>query len=165
MPIDLDELRVLQAAEKIADDVWNDVTQWTVFARDTLGKQFVRAVDSIGANIAESFGRYSYGEKLQFLYYARGSLFETRYWLNRALKRKLLTPEKSQSYMSALSALGPQLNAYAKSLKIQRSGATANIKSALHEPSAHYSFDDPDPQMTDDLFHGDDPTPRPISNL
>jgi len=30
-----------------------------LFAKDTIGKQFARSVDSISANIAEGFGRYT----------------------------------------------------------------------------------------------------------
>ncbi|GIV44793.1 MAG: hypothetical protein KatS3mg035_1916 [Bacteroidia bacterium] len=32
-----------------------------------MGDQFVRATDSIGANIAEGYGRFHYLEKLKFL--------------------------------------------------------------------------------------------------
>lgn len=86
-----EDLQVLQVAEQLADDIWQHVSQWESFAQETVGKQLVRAVDSIGANIAEAFGRYHYGEKLQFLYYARGSLFESKYWINRTKQRNLLT--------------------------------------------------------------------------
>ncbi|MCB0211362.1 MAG: four helix bundle protein, partial [Anaerolineae bacterium] len=89
MGIELEDLRVLQSAESVADEVWKFVVSWDKFARDVVGGQLARATDSIGANIAESFGRFHYGEKLKFLYYARGSLFETNYWLNRSSKRNL----------------------------------------------------------------------------
>ena len=75
MATKFEDLRILQAAEEIADGVWKQVTEWDDFDRDVVGKQMARAADSIGAYIAESYGRYHYGEKLQFLYYARGSLF------------------------------------------------------------------------------------------
>ena len=78
-----EDLQVLKAAETIADSIWKKVVEWDHFAKDVLGKQITRSADSIGANIAESVGRYNFGEKLQFLYYSRGSLFETKYWLNR----------------------------------------------------------------------------------
>lgn len=83
MAVGLEDLQVLKAAEMIADSIWKRVAQWDDFAKDVVGKQITRSADSIGANIAESFGRYNFGEKLQFLYYSRGSLFETKYWLNR----------------------------------------------------------------------------------
>ena len=70
MAMKFEELRVLQSAEVIADGIWQQVIQWDPLARDVVGKQLARASDSIGANIAEAFGRFHYGEKLQFLYYA-----------------------------------------------------------------------------------------------
>jgi len=123
-----EDLRVLQEAEKIADAVWGIVSEWQQFARETMGGQLVRATDSIGANIAECYGRFHYGEKLNFLYYARGSLFETKYWLNRCAQRKLLTTEVGEQYASHLNSLAQQLNNFANSLKQQRSDSpkTAN---------------------------------------
>jgi hypothetical protein len=44
-----DQLRVYQLAEKLADEVWDVVVIWNNFAKDTVGKQLVRAADSIGA--------------------------------------------------------------------------------------------------------------------
>jgi four helix bundle protein len=120
MATSFEDLKVLQAAETIADDTWKLVVLWEAFARETVSAQLVRAVDSIGANIAESFGRFHYGEKLQFLYYARGSLFETKYWVNRALVRKLTAPEHAEEFSTRLAVLARQLNAFASSLRNQR---------------------------------------------
>jgi len=48
-----ENLRVYQLSEDLADRIWEVVIGWDKFARDTVGGQIVRAVDSIGANIAE----------------------------------------------------------------------------------------------------------------
>lgn len=64
MVLKFEDLRVLQAAEAVADDVWRRVTRWKPFAKDVVGKQLARAADSVGANIAEAYGRFHYGEKL-----------------------------------------------------------------------------------------------------
>lgn len=139
MGTELDDLVVLQGAEAIADDVWLRCSAWDDFARDTVGKQLVRAADSIGANIAESFGRFSYGEKLQFLYYARGSLFETRYWLKRAATRALLPTDAVARQTQSLTTLARQINAFARSLKSQRtSDATTNKR--VREAAADYTY-------------------------
>jgi four helix bundle protein len=50
----------------------------------------MRAVDSIGANIAEASGRWYRSDQRRILYIARGSLVETEYWMIRAEKRGLL---------------------------------------------------------------------------
>jgi len=100
MSATFEDLRVLKSAEEIADSVWKIVVQWDEFAKDVVGKQLARAVDSVGANISGSFGRYHFGEKLQFLYYSRGSIFETKYWLNRTRVRGLMKPDEVQEYVN-----------------------------------------------------------------
>ena len=50
-------LRVYQLSETLADTIWRIVEKWRPFPRDTVGKQIVRAADSIGANIAEGTGK------------------------------------------------------------------------------------------------------------
>ena len=142
MALKFEELRVLQAAEAIADDVWRQVIQWDPFARDVVGKQLARAGDSVGANVAEAYGRFHYGEKLQFLYYARGSLFETKYWLNRARARELMPSAQVQGYATQLTELARQLNAFAASLKAQRRGSRSQPKT-VHEAAAEYVADEP----------------------
>jgi len=146
----LEDLRVLQSAEGCADRIWKQVVQWDEFAKDVVGKQMARATDSIGANIAESFGRFNYGEKLQFLYYARGSLFETKYWLNRAKIRDLMSSSDVEEYISRLTEIAKQLNSFAESLKTQRTGgktireSTANYRVDLPEDSPEALFDEND---------------------
>jgi len=51
-----EKLHVYQLSEKLADSVWHIVIRWDPFAKDTVGKQIVRAADSIGANISEGSG-------------------------------------------------------------------------------------------------------------
>lgn len=115
-----DDLRILKLAEELADEIWVRVARWNDFPKDVVGKQLARAVDSIGANIAESYGRFHFGEKLQFLYYARGSIFESRYWINRAAARGLLGEADSKSFLDKLTVLAKQLNSFAAGLKSAR---------------------------------------------
>ena len=151
MSLKFEELRVLQAAEAVADGVWRRVVRWDAFARDVVGKQLARAGDSVGANVAEAYGRFHYGEKLQFLYYARGSLFETKYWLNRARKRDLMPSAQAQDYASQLNDLARQLNAFAATLKAQRKSSRSK---KVRETTIEYTTDSPDnaptPLFTDE---------------
>ena len=137
MATELEDLRILKTAEEIADSVWKKVVEWDEFAKDVVGKQLAKAIDSIGANIAESYGRFNYGEKLQFLYYSRGSLFEAKYWLNRAFVRGLMQAEEVKGYATRLSDVARQLNTFANSLKSQRKDSKPPSKS-IHEPAAEY---------------------------
>jgi four helix bundle protein len=139
MLVKFDELKVLQVAEELADELWDIVIKWDEFLKNTIGQQLVRAVDSIGDNIAESYGRYHYGEKIQFLYYSRGRLFESKYWLNRANKRQLITPDVFDSIAKRLSTLVHQLNTFLKSIKGQRKGSKVREPSPIYETSTNSS--------------------------
>ena len=56
----IEDIEVHNLSEAFADEIWAIATAWDYFAKDTLGKQIVRSADSIGANIAEGFGRFHY---------------------------------------------------------------------------------------------------------
>ncbi len=107
-----ENLRVYQLAECLADELWDIVIRWSIFARDTVGKQLVRAADGISANISEGTGRGSDLDNRRFVRIARGSLNETRNWLRRAFRRKLLTSEQVEPLRRNLDELTPTLNGY-----------------------------------------------------
>jgi four helix bundle protein len=111
-----EKLVVYQLAERLADEVWNIVGKWPPFARDTVGKQLIRAADRIGANIAEGVGRRSFQDNRRFVRIARGSLNETKHWLRRAYKRGLLDEKTVLLLKPILDELAPRLNAYLKSI-------------------------------------------------
>jgi len=68
--------------------------------------QLLRAADSIGANIAESAGRWHTPDRRRLLFVARGSLYETEHWILRAEKRGLL----ADGYAERLDELARALN-------------------------------------------------------
>lgn len=136
-----EDLIILHNVEEMADEIWRLVLNWDAFSKEVVGKQLTRAVDSIGANIAEAYGRFHYGEKLKFLYYARGSLFETKYWLNRSCARKLLDERQLASYGRQLNQTGRQLNAFVRSLKIQKQRPSEHV---IREQPPTYTGDSPD---------------------
>ncbi len=117
MVAELEGLRIFRLAEKLADEIWEEVLTWKPFARNTVGRQLVRAADSVGANIAEGHGRFHYREEITFDYYGRGSLRETRFWSRRAVARKIIPDTTLQRLMAMVEELEPQLNAYINSLE------------------------------------------------
>lgn len=112
----LDELRVYRMAEDFADLTWDLVIQWDPFPRETVGRQLVRAADSVGANIAEGYGRASPADHQRFVRTARGSLYESRHFLRRAHHRRLIPPEFEHPLQRLVGDLLPTLNAYLRSL-------------------------------------------------
>lgn len=111
-----ENLQIYKLSEKLSDKLWKIVAGWDVFARDTVGKQLVRAVDSIGANIAEGSGRGTDPEFRRFLRIARGSLYETQHWLRRAYRRRLLNEDEVSDLLPLVKELSPKLNAYLGSI-------------------------------------------------
>ena len=115
-----ENLQVYQLAEELADLIWDMVGTWDYFAKDTVGKQMVRAADSVGANIAEGDGRGSYPDNRRFVRIARGSLNETRHWLRRAYRRGLLSDEQVGQLRPIVDELSPKLNAFLNSIGRKR---------------------------------------------
>jgi four helix bundle protein len=111
-----EQLEVYQLSERVADDVWHLVLKWPRLAQDTVGKQLIRACDSIGANIAEGAGKGTYADNRRFVQVARGSLYEARHWLRRAFRRQLLSTVDIDHLKPMLAELGPRLNAYLRSI-------------------------------------------------
>lgn len=150
-----EDLKVLKAAETIADSIWKRVVVWDEFAKSIVGKQLATAVDSIGANIAESVGRYNFGEKLQFLYYSRGSLFESKFWLNRTRERGLMKSSEVQEYADGLTTLARQLNTFASGLRTVRAEQPKTKSAAVRESAGEYLVV-PLEQIPDPLFSDED---------
>ena len=115
-----ENLIVYQLSEDIADLIWDIVVKWNILARDTVGKQLIKAADSIGANIAEGTGRGSYADNRRFARIARGSLFEVKHWLRRAYRRNLLTESEVSNLQNLINELTPKLSAYINSIGKKR---------------------------------------------
>ena len=110
--MDIDDLRVYQLAMQLAEKVWEIVMKWDSFAKYSIGKQYTEAADSIGANLSEGFGRFHFKDSKNFLYYSRGSLYETRTWTIKANNRKLITEEEYKELLADIHDLGIKLNNY-----------------------------------------------------
>jgi four helix bundle protein len=95
---DIKDLEVYKIAFNLSKTIWEVAVKWDFLAQRTVGIQLIRAVDSIGANIAEGFGRFSFKEHKQFCYYARGSFEETKHWLRIAFNRDLISLEQLKNY-------------------------------------------------------------------
>jgi four helix bundle protein len=117
----LEEKRIYQRAEKLADSVWELIISWEWFAKKVVGLQLARAADSIGANIAEAGGRFHPNDVRNFFYFARGSLRETKYWLRRALKRGLLAADQFALLDAELEQISREVNQCISYQKTRRS--------------------------------------------
>ena len=114
-----EELEVYQLAEKLSDMIWDIVIKWDSFPRGTVDVQYVNASDSVGANIAEGYGKGSFADRSRFAKISRGSLFETRHWTNKSYRRKLITDQEFTEINNILETLLPKLSFYINYLNEQ----------------------------------------------
>ncbi len=112
----LEDFKVYNLAMDLGEEVYSEVINWNYFDKDTVGKQLVRAVDSIAANLSEGMGRYHYKERKNFSYYSRGSLFETKTWITKAHNRKLFNDELFGKLIQNIEIIGIKLNNYINTL-------------------------------------------------
>ena len=117
--MELEELQIYQASLRLGKQIWDEVIRWEYFSKSTIGKQLIRSVDSIAANISEGFGRFHFKDSQKFNYYARGSLYETKTWLQIANNRNLIISENNTKYLKQIKDLGIKLNNYIMSTKNQ----------------------------------------------
>jgi four helix bundle protein len=111
----LEDLKIYQVAIEISDTSWNIYCEIPKRLNDLSG-QFIRASDSIGANIAEGYGRGTFKDRKHFLIIARGSLKECMYWLNLLIKRNLISVETGQKMQSLLDLESIMIMGYIKYL-------------------------------------------------
>jgi four helix bundle protein len=114
MDYTLEKLEVYGLAELFSDEIWNIVIAWDYFKKDTIGKQLARSSDSVSANIAEGYGRYYYKESKQFYFYSRGSLQETKSWLQKCKRRNIVAEAKCDELLAKAEIILVKLNACIK---------------------------------------------------
>ncbi|HSR16737.1 MAG TPA: four helix bundle protein, partial [Ignavibacteriaceae bacterium] len=102
--------------------IWDIVVKWDYFPKNTVGMQLVNASDGIGSNIAEGSGKGSYADFKRYVKISRGSLFETKHWLRRAYRRKLINEVDVKKLKPLMDELLPRLSAFINYLdqKIQK---------------------------------------------
>ncbi|MBT5338464.1 four helix bundle protein [Candidatus Falkowbacteria bacterium] len=106
----LKDISAYNIAFDLSNDVWEIVVSWDYFAKNTVGMQWVRSVDSMSANIAEGFGRYTKKDKIKFYRYCFGSLKESQDWLEKANIRKFISEDQYKYIEGKLSGLPREMN-------------------------------------------------------
>jgi len=109
------EMDVYRLAEQLSDLIWFAFDTWSVKAQQTIGYQIIRSSDSIAANLAEGYGRFTPPDRKRFYYFARGSFEEIKSWLRKAVRRNVIRDEKTiEETRKLIDELGPKLNAFIK---------------------------------------------------
>lgn len=103
-------------ANKIGELTYQQVCKWNTINKNTIGYQLIRSADSISANISEGFGRYHFRDQKRFCYIARGSLYETKTWLEKASNRIPNDQKEIQVIIDIVNTMNFKLNAFIKYL-------------------------------------------------
>lgn len=115
--IKLEDLEVYKLARELSKMGWVIYSKISWQNRKIIGDQFIESIDSIGANIAESYGRFHYLDRVKFLYNSRGSLFEAvNHWLSLMLEREIITKEEFADFKLISDKLSLKLNNYIQSI-------------------------------------------------
>jgi len=114
--IELKDLEVYQLSRKLSSIAWKIFCRMNFEDRKHIGDQFLRSVDSIGANIAEGYGRFHYLDKVRFYYNSRGSHFEEfTHWLELLIEREKISGKEFDSINETAHILQIKLNNFIKS--------------------------------------------------
>jgi len=106
----LNDIDAYKRAFHLSNKVWDIVIRWDYFPKNTVGSQFVRAPDSISANLAEGFGRYTKKDKIKFYRISIGSIKEALDWNEKAKARGLILNDEYELILSDLQSLPLEIN-------------------------------------------------------
>ena len=115
-------MEIYQLSLELSDKTWDVYNLLPQKLQFSIGDQVLRSVDSIGANIAEGYGRFHYRDSTKFYYNARGSLWESKHWFYLLYKRKLISREVFDLNIDQLNRLGKKLNNFIQSIKNKQQG-------------------------------------------
>ena len=109
--IELKNLEVYQLSRKLSSIAWEIFCRMDFMDKKHIGDQFLRSVDSVGANIAEGYGRYHYLDKVRFYYNSRASHYEAfSHWLELMLEREKISGKEFDSISEIALTLQVKLN-------------------------------------------------------
>ncbi len=87
----LQDFEIYNISMEIGYEIWFSVVEWDNLSDYSVGQQIVRSADSIAANISVGYGRFHFKDRKNFMYYARGTHYETITWLTNARNRKIIS--------------------------------------------------------------------------
>ncbi|MBI2621394.1 MAG: four helix bundle protein [Candidatus Levybacteria bacterium] len=117
--LQLNDIDCYKRALNLSNYIWDIVIAWDYFAKNSVGIQFVTAIDSISANIAEGFGRFGKKDKVRFYYFSLGSVKEGFDWNEKSRIRKLLIQAQYEHILEELQELPKEIHQLIKFTNIK----------------------------------------------
>lgn len=116
------DLKVWQDAQLFTVTIYKLTADFPERERFGLVDQLRRSASSIGANIAEGFGRYHYKEKMKFYFNARGSTVESQNHILLARDLDYLSGKDAEKLLENASEILRELNGL-----IRATGRNSNV--------------------------------------
>ena len=113
----LEELEVYRIALELSKLSWEVYSSLPKEHKFSIGSQFLESADSVGANIAEGYGRYHYKDSIKFYYNSRGSLSELKHWNTLLSQRNLSTNDQFNRISELINIEQLELNNFINSIK------------------------------------------------
>lgn len=120
--IPLEKLELYKLTRAYSSLAWKIYENLDWQRRKIIGDQMIESTDSVGANIAEGYGRYHYLDKIKFYYNSRGSLLESRHWISLCFERKIITEETFNELKNLAEQILVKLNFLIQSQYRQKKG-------------------------------------------
>lgn len=119
--MNVQEHTAYKKARELSKIVWKASKRWDRNTLNILGNQLIRSADSISANLAEGWNRYSKKDKINFFIIARGSTNESLDWVEKAYERGLIEMPEYNTLVNLLNNLPKDINGLIK-------GTNRNLK-------------------------------------
>jgi four helix bundle protein len=116
------DLKFWQRARVWSKDIFQDTKQDPFHGDFKLVAQINDSTESVGANVAEGFGRGTQGEFVQFLGYAIGSLNETQSHLCVAYDREYIARDRFGRLFDEGTQIRKMIVAFIQSMVMPASG-------------------------------------------
>jgi four helix bundle protein len=132
-------LELWKAAQALAIDVCRTVDSFpNRRSADIVGRQLIRSVTSVAANIAEGHGRYSFAAYKNHLSIAKGSAAESQGWINLLVELGHLSTASGDDLEKRTDALIASLTRRIVSLERQES----ERRNSIRESGPEYLLDE-----------------------
>lgn len=116
--IELKDLEIYQLSRQLSKMIWPIYKNMDWHNQKIIGDQAVCSADSVGANIAEGYGRFHKLDKIKFYLIARASLNEFAiHWMELLFEREIIEKKFFDESKQITKSLEIKLNNYITALR------------------------------------------------
>jgi four helix bundle protein len=110
------DLNVWKESNRLSVEIYKTTENFPDNEKYGIINQLRRASSSVGANIAEGFGRFHYKDKIKFYYNARGSVCEVQNFLFLSQDLKYLTKKEARKIFLEYEQSNKMINSFVKAI-------------------------------------------------